>query len=102
MEKVAKLKQIARSIATAGAGIGAGISADRLIAKNRRSSRAKKGWETRRSNMTKSAADSKDVLAAVGMLGATSPEKAAVLHLRRQIAKKMKGKSNEDSSGHKG
>jgi len=52
MDKVAELKGIARDLATAGAGgilgAGAGVAAHKLIAKNKRNARAKKGWDTRR------------------------------------------------------
>ncbi|CAL9983874.1 hypothetical protein VPHD148_0268 [Vibrio phage D148] len=52
MDKVAKLKSIAKGLATAGAGgilgAGAGIAASDQIQKNKNNARTRKGWETRR------------------------------------------------------
>lgn len=52
MDKVAKLKSIAKGLATAGAGgilgVGGGIAANEQITRNKYNARARKGWDTRR------------------------------------------------------
>lgn len=52
MDKVAKLKSIAKGLAAAGAGgilgTGAGISAREQIQRNKYNARTRKGWDTRR------------------------------------------------------
>lgn len=54
MDKVAKLKSIAKGLAIGGTGgilgASAGISAEKQIASNKRNARAKRGWDTRRRN----------------------------------------------------
>lgn len=52
MDKVAKLKSIAKGLATAGAGgilgAGAGVAAHEQITRNKYNARTRKGWDTRR------------------------------------------------------
>ena len=52
MDKVAKLKNIAKGLATAGAGgilgASAGVAASEQIRKNKNNARTRKGWDTRR------------------------------------------------------
>ena len=58
MDKIAKLKSDARSIATSAAsgilGIGGGVAAEYQIQRNKRSNSSTKGWKTRRTNAASS------------------------------------------------
>lgn len=53
MYKVAKLKEVARSIAMHSANIGSGVPAEEQIRTNKNSARGKQSWVTRRQNVIK-------------------------------------------------
>lgn len=110
MDKVAKLKSVAKGLALVGAGgilgAGAGISADKQIAKNKRNATAVKGWDTRRRNakMSKQANDNttaevKQVIRAIGQNPA-SPKRALTDYIKRKLI--LKARKGPEEKSHEG
>lgn len=100
MDKVAKLKAVAKNIASNRA-FQAGVEnlASDQIAFNKRSERSKKGWETRRSTMSKEASekvkDNADVLVRSFIHEPKTPKGVLLGYLKRKTLRNIGGKSNE-------
>ena len=108
MEKIAKLKSLAKSLTMAGAvgilGAGAGISAEKQIVNNKNNTRSKKGWDTRRKNVMSKKAnemhsdsthEAKQLIRSIGT-NVVNPKHAAIDYFKRKLITKIRMNTSKD------